>query len=561
MAIMHMHISMVSGGRSAVAAAAYRAGDTLNDERYGVTQDYSRKRGIMADGIMLPANAPAEYADRETLWNAAQNAEKNGGQYAREVEVGLPRELSPEQQARLLADFVEEQFVSKGMCADIAMHDKGDGNPHAHILLTTRAIGEDGRWLPKCKSVYKLDKDGQRIPVLDRNGNQKIGKNRAKQWQRETVRTTDWDDRGNAERWRAGWAEACNRFLAADRQIDHRSYRRQGRDTAPTIHEGYSARAIERRGGRADRCEYNRTVRAINGELREIGAEATLLTIREAASARVNAAGWVSMFDRRQVSSLTPSTPASGGPGRKPPGRAPGSTMAEQFAKATRDLKQTVGRMVTGRDTGVPAASGAPAPRDDDTPFSALTQSAKQERAADRRFNDDWDEDEEAGGIKPSSFQPMLEDEKPRKKPQRPERQQQQQRRQSPEERRSIRESNSARNEAEAAKKEIESGRCTQQRLDHLRGRMSGLEFNEQCKFHAEELRLSSGSGSGAHQGAAAAKPAAASPVAIAAGAALVAIKLTTKAISFALETLTEHAEVQQDVNARQDELVRTRTR
>ena len=125
-------------GKSAVAAAAYRSGESLTNEYDGITHDYTRKGGIVHTEILLPDNAPKEYADRSVLWNAVEKAERaKNAQLAREIEIALPHELTREQGISLVREYVKEQFVSAGMCADFAIHDKNDGNPHAHIMLTT----------------------------------------------------------------------------------------------------------------------------------------------------------------------------------------------------------------------------------------------------------------------------------------------------------------------------------------------------------------------------------------------------------------------------------------
>lgn len=161
------------------------------------------------------------------------------------------------------------------MCADFALHDKGDGNPHAHILLTTRPIVKNGKWGQKEKKGYARDADGNKIPVIDpETGQQKVrvrkGKGTEKLWQRVTVQTNDWNDQGNAEKWRKAWADLCNQHLAPEVRIDHRSYTRQGVERIPTIHEGSAAREMERRGETADRCEINRQIRAANDEQQTI---------------------------------------------------------------------------------------------------------------------------------------------------------------------------------------------------------------------------------------------------------------------------------------------------
>ena len=174
MAIYHCSIKIISRGKgkSAVAAAAYRSGESLTNEYDGITHDYTRKGGIVHTEILLPDNAPAAYADRSVLWNAVEKAEKaKNAQLAREIEIALPHELTREQGISLVREYVKEQFVNAGMCADICLHDKNDGNPHAHIMLTMRPIEQDGSWGAKQKKEYILDKDGNKIywicPLVD----------------------------------------------------------------------------------------------------------------------------------------------------------------------------------------------------------------------------------------------------------------------------------------------------------------------------------------------------------------------------------------------------------
>ena len=163
----HIPVSIIkrSAGRSAVAAAAYRSGTKLTNEWDGMTHDYTRKGGIVHAEIMLPAHAPPEFADRSILWNSVEQIEKaRDSQLAREIEAALPRELSDEQQLALVRAYVKDNFVDKGMCADFAIHDKGTGNPHVHIMLTLRPLKENGQWGAKCRKAYDLDENGQRIP-------------------------------------------------------------------------------------------------------------------------------------------------------------------------------------------------------------------------------------------------------------------------------------------------------------------------------------------------------------------------------------------------------------
>ena len=196
----HFPVSIIkrSEGRSAVAAAAYRSGTKLTNEWDGLTHDYTRKGGVVHAEIMLPAHAPPEFADRSTLWNSVEQIEKaRDSQLAREIEAALPRELSGEQQLALVRAYVKDNFVDKGMCADFAIHDKGTGNPHVHIMLTLRPLKENGQWGAKCRKAYDLDENGQRIP--DGKGG----------WKNHREDTTDWNDKGNVEIWRAAWAAAA----------------------------------------------------------------------------------------------------------------------------------------------------------------------------------------------------------------------------------------------------------------------------------------------------------------------------------------------------------------
>ncbi|EOS62664.1 hypothetical protein C816_04012 [Oscillibacter sp. 1-3] len=216
---------------------------------------------------MLPAHAPPEFQDRSTLWNSVEEIEKSSdAQLAREIEVALPVELSRAEQLALVRSFVKDNFVAEGMCADFALHDKGDGNPHAHIMLTIRPLKPDGRWGPKCRKVYDLDSQGNRIP--DGKGG----------WKNHREDTTDWNNRENAEKWRAAWAAYANRALEAagrPERIDHRSYKRQGVDKIPSIHMGVAASQMERRGIATEKGDINRQIAADNKLLKEIKARIT----------------------------------------------------------------------------------------------------------------------------------------------------------------------------------------------------------------------------------------------------------------------------------------------
>lgn len=310
MSIYHCSIKIISrsGGRSAVASAAYRSGEKLYDEETGLIHDFTRKGGVVMSEILLPENAPAEYSDRQTLWSEVQKVEKRSdAQLAREVEVALPVEMTREQQIECVRNYISENFVDKGMIADWALHDKGDGNPHAHIMLTVRGFDESHGWEKKTQSVYANDRDEQgrpifnpdkpsydpkepkdetghrpsdqyRIPKLDENGIQKVrireGKGEEKLWERINIPANNWNERKMAEKWRAAWATECNKYLDPEHHIDHRSFERQGiDDRLPTIHEGVTARKIEHAGGVSDRCQINREIRTENNIMADLKSE------------------------------------------------------------------------------------------------------------------------------------------------------------------------------------------------------------------------------------------------------------------------------------------------
>ena len=280
MAIYHCSIKNISrsGGKSAVASASYRAGEKLEDRETGLTHDYTNKKEVAYTEIILCENAPREYQDRETLWNAVEEVEKqSNARLAREWEVALPNELTLEQSKELVRGFAQS-LADEGMCVDMAIHWK-DGNHHAHIMGTTRPIKENGEWGQKEKKAYKLDENGQKIPQLDpKTGEQKIGARGRKMWERETVEANDWNKSEKVEEWRERWAEHCNRYLEKEQQIDHRSFERQGIERIPTIHEGHVARELEQKGQTSERCEMNRDIMAANAQLSALEHQQSLFT-------------------------------------------------------------------------------------------------------------------------------------------------------------------------------------------------------------------------------------------------------------------------------------------
>ncbi len=256
-----------SAGQSAVAAAAYRSGEKLHSEYYGEDSDYTRKGGVICSEILMPPHAPPEYANREFLWNAVERVEKNTkAQLAYSFDIALQNEFSTEENIDLARQFLLEQFVSRGMVVDFAVHqpDKEDGgiqNPHFHVMCPIRPILPNGKWGNKQRREYVLDEQGERI--RDEAGNYVFN----------AVPTIDWGSPETLEAWRQAWAELCNAKFAEkglDCRIDHRSFERQGVEQIPTQHEGPTVRAMEAKGIRTDKGDLNRWVRSANAKLNNI---------------------------------------------------------------------------------------------------------------------------------------------------------------------------------------------------------------------------------------------------------------------------------------------------
>ena len=316
MAIYHLEAKVVSrgAGRSAVAASAYLSCSRLYNDYDGVQHDYTRKQGLVWQQVFLPEYAPQEWLDREKLWNAVEEVETaKDSRLAREFVVALPIELSREQQIELLQDFIRERFVSDGMCADAAIHDTDGHNPHAHILLTVRPLDEQGCWQYKTEKEYLCIKGGEErgftaaeFKAVQNDGWEKqypykVGKKKvymtpsaaetqglvradkhpkSTHYGRQNPISERWNSEEQLAVWRAAWADATNRHLERyghDERIDHRSNAARGLDEQPTIHEGVTARALERKGMIADRCEINRQIKADNALLRELKAAARKL--------------------------------------------------------------------------------------------------------------------------------------------------------------------------------------------------------------------------------------------------------------------------------------------
>lgn len=227
MAIFHLSVKTVSrsAGRSATAAAAYRAGVEIADVRTGEVHDYTRRSGVESATLVLPSAVPLWSADRAALWNAAEQAEtRKNSTVAREFEVALPAELTAAERARLALDFARELVARHGCVADVAIHTPGregdSRNHHAHILLSTRRLGPEGF--------------GEKTRELD---DAKTGPELVRQWRERFADLTN-------ERLREAGIEA---------RVDHRSLEAQGIDRAPTVHLGPQATGYERRTGKASR--------------------------------------------------------------------------------------------------------------------------------------------------------------------------------------------------------------------------------------------------------------------------------------------------------------------
>ena len=309
MAIYHLEAKVVSrgAGRSAVAASAYLSCSRLYNDYDGIQHDYTKKQGLVWQEVFLPEYAPQEWKDREQLWNAVEEVETaKDSRLAREFVVALSIELNRKEQIALLQEFVREQFVSDGMCADAAIHDTDGHNPHAHILLTVRPLDEQGKWQYKTEKEYLCMKNGEErgftaaeFKAAQNEGWEKqypykVGKKKvymtpsaadaqelvradkhpkSTRYGRQNPISERWNSEEQLAAWRAAWADVSNRYLeraGREERIDHRSNAARGLDEIPTIHEGVTAQALERKGIISDRCELNRQIKADNALLREL---------------------------------------------------------------------------------------------------------------------------------------------------------------------------------------------------------------------------------------------------------------------------------------------------
>ena len=264
MAIFHLTAKVISRGKgqSAIAAAAYRSGERLRDEQTDEQKFYqARAERIEFTAIMAPKDAPEWAQDRNQLWNHAERAEKRkDAQLAREIEIALPHELTPQQREYLVKDFAREAFVRKGYAVDIAIHapDKksDDRNHHAHIMVTMRTLDGDGFAAKKDPSMNRREQLGE---------------------------------------WREQWAHLANRHLERhghEARIDHRSLKEQGIEREAGIHLGYAANEMAQRGAQSDRMDALKQVIARNDirvEMKKFDRELAQLERAEKAQTRNNA--------------------------------------------------------------------------------------------------------------------------------------------------------------------------------------------------------------------------------------------------------------------------------
>ena len=330
MAIYHWESKVITRGegRTVCGAAAYMSCSRLYNDYDGIQHDYTRKGGLVWEQVFLPPMAPAEWNDRETLWNAVEANEKSkDSQLAREFIVALPVELDAAAQIDLLAGFIQSAFVADGMCADVSLHDTDGHNPHAHILLTMRPLNEDGTWQYKTVKEYLCIRNGEergftaaefksaQAKGWEKQYQYKVGKKKAymapseaeaqglervskhpkaTRYGRQNPITARWNSTEQIVAWRAVWADAVNLALerkGVESRVDHRSHAERGLDEKPTVHEGASARKLEQMGFMSDRCELNREIRADNTLIRELKAliaklmKAVRMTLAEIARA------------------------------------------------------------------------------------------------------------------------------------------------------------------------------------------------------------------------------------------------------------------------------------
>ena len=361
MAIYHFSAKIFSNSKdaSAIAKACYRSGDKLHDDLLNRTFDYSHRDGVLYSQVLIPEHCPEEYRNREKIWNAvSEQKNRVNSRFAREFEIALPNEWSVEFASEKTCEFVQKEFVDKGMICDVNIHQsKSENNLHAHVMATVDPVDEHGQFHCAEKKVFaksveinieeakdradELEKAGityeiidentisvsaesinngtlknvidfsmndikasynENFPSFDKNDKEtekyrlaelnkdgslkqrRVVKNGKEYFTQKymQVRTdrNEWDSKEMLLEWRKDWAEHCNKYLAPEQHIDHRSLKDQGIDREPTIHEGVAAREMEKRGEISELCEYNREI---------IKANSLMDTIKEGIAQAVSA--------------------------------------------------------------------------------------------------------------------------------------------------------------------------------------------------------------------------------------------------------------------------------
>ena len=265
----------------------------------GVTHDYTRKRGLIYEQVFLPDNAPKEWSDRSVLWNAVEEAEKTkDSRLSRELVIALPVEFDLSVWERMLQEYIKRNFVNRGMCADLCIHDTDGHNPHAHIMLTVRPLNKDGTWQRKTEKeylcvrngeergftsaeykaaqnegwekqyLYKLGKKKEYLPPSKAEGLERVNKYpKSTKYGRQNPISEAWNSEEALLEWRERWASLVNSYFKEfemDENIDHRSFRTRDIKKQPTVHVGVSGFAIFKKKRYCDRYELNRLIRQDN---------------------------------------------------------------------------------------------------------------------------------------------------------------------------------------------------------------------------------------------------------------------------------------------------------
>lgn len=309
MASYHFEAKIISRGtgRSVVAATAYASCSEIYNDYDGITHNYTRKQGCLYSEIFLHSNAPAEWQNRSELWNAVEAVEKSkDNRLARELVVALPKELNLDNWKIMLNDFILEQCINKGMCADVSVHDTNGHDPHAHILLTVRPLDDKGKWQAKTQKEYLCKKNGNKQGFTasefksaqlegwekqyqyfvgekkvymtsyeaEIQGYERASKNpKSTKYGRQNPICAEWNSEEQIKIWRKAWEIVTNTALEKnniDERVDCRSFKDRGITKQPTVHEGVAAHIIERRGIVSERRELNRQITADNKLIKEL---------------------------------------------------------------------------------------------------------------------------------------------------------------------------------------------------------------------------------------------------------------------------------------------------